>query len=43
MVQNHWVQPFLGEAVEFAVPNISLELNPGPEAVELVFQRWDVG
>ncbi|XP_058258308.1 uncharacterized protein LOC131361290 isoform X2 [Hemibagrus wyckioides] len=43
MVRHHWVQPCLGEAEEIAVPNVSLELYPGPEVIELVFQRLDAG
>ena len=38
VVRHRWVQPSLGEAEEVAVPNVSLELYPGPEVIKLVLQ-----
>lgn len=36
-----WDQPGLGETGDIAVLYVSLELNPHPEVIQLVFQRWD--
>lgn len=43
MARHCWGQSCLCEAEEIAVPNVSLELYPGPEVIELILQRLDSG